>query len=520
MAELTESNLTESNRAGSGRSLPADWRRWVVYQVYPRSFADADGDGVGDLRGTLAHLDHLERLGVDVVWLSPVYQSPMDDNGYDISDYQAVDPVFGTLADLDELIAALHERQMKLVMDLVVNHTSDEHPWFVQSRSSRDSPRRDWYWWRDARPGTVPGTPGAEPINWESYFSGPAWQWDEATGQYYLHIFSAKQPDLNWENPQVRQAVYAMMRWWLDRGVDGFRMDVINMISKDPALPDAEPRPGSRYGPGDRYFVCGPRNHEFLQEMYREVFAGRDAHVFTVGETPGATIADVSLPFVTENLRAVVTEVAARPKGAREAKESKEKDGVPASGSELPKHDPVVHVTWKVDNPDNDDLRYRVSFHKDGQTRWLDATTPDDVLTRSELDWDTSSLPEGKYRVRVDASDELSNPPSDTTHFALETSQVLVDNTPPVIKTLTVQGHRLRAEIVDGLGPIARVEVAVDGRTEWRPLAPTDGIFDTADETVDSDITPLLPPTPGPHVVAVRAYDAAGNFVVRETESP
>jgi hypothetical protein len=234
----------------------------------------------------------------------------------------------------------------------------------------------------------------------------------------------------------------------------------------------------------------------------------------------GATIADVTLPFVTENLRAVVTEVAARPKGSREPKESKDSKDVPASGSELPKHDPVVHVTWKVDNPDNDDLRYRVSFHKDGQTRWLDATTPDDVLTKSELDWDTSSLPEGKYRVRVDASDELSNPPSDTTHFALETSQVLVDNTPPVIKTLTMQGHRLHAEVVDGLGPIARVEVAVDGRTEWRPLAPTDGIFDTADETVDSDITPLLPPTPGPHIVAVRAYDAAGNYVVREVESP
>jgi hypothetical protein len=223
---------------------------------------------------------------------------------------------------------------------------------------------------------------------------------------------------------------------------------------------------------------------------------------------------------VTENLRSVVTEVAARPKGSREPKESKDSKDVPASGSELPKHDPVVHVTWKVDNPDNDDLRYRVSFHKDGQTRWLDATTPDDVLTKSELDWDTSSLPEGKYRVRVDASDELSNPPSDTTHFALETSQVLVDNTPPVIKTLTMQGHRLHAEVVDGLGPIARVEVAVDGRTEWRPLAPTDGIFDTADETVDSDITPLLPPTPGPHIVAVRAYDAAGNYVVREVESP
>jgi hypothetical protein len=233
---------------------------------------------------------------------------------------------------------------------------------------------------------------------------------------------------------------------------------------------------------------------------------------------PAATIADVTLPFVTENLRAVVTEIAARPKGQ---KESKEKDGtVPASGSELPKHEAVVHVTWKVDNPDNDDLRYRVSFHKDGQTRWLDATPPDDVLTKSELDWDTSSLPEGKYRVRVDASDELANPPGDTMHFALETSQVLVDNTPPVIKTLAMQGHRLRAEVVDGLGPIARVEVAVDGRTEWRPLSPTDGIFDTADETVDTDITQLLPPAPGPHVIAVRAYDAAGNYVVRETESP
>ncbi|MGH3151947.1 MAG: glycoside hydrolase family 13 protein, partial [Streptosporangiaceae bacterium] len=236
------------------------------------------------------HVDHLERLGVDVVWLSPVYRSPMDDNGYDISDYTDVDPLFGTLADLDELIAALHARGMRLVMDLVVNHTSDEHPWFVESRSSRDNPKRDWYWWRDARPGTTPGTPGAEPTNWESHFSGPTWTWDEHTGQYYLHIFSRKQPDLNWENPEVRQAVYAMMRWWLDRGVDGFRMDVIDMISKDTSLPDTQPRPGSLYGPGDQFFTCGPRNHEFLQEMYREVFAGGDAHVLTVGEMPGVTI--------------------------------------------------------------------------------------------------------------------------------------------------------------------------------------------------------------------------------------
>ena len=277
------------------RCRAGDWRRWVVYQIYPRSFADSGGDGVGDLRGVLRHLDYLQRLGVDVVWMSPVYRSPMDDNGYDISDYTDIDPLFGTLADLDELLAELHARGMKLVMDLVVNHTSDEHPWFAESRSSRDNPKRDWYWWRDPRPGMTPGTPGAEPTNWESLFSGPTWTWDEQTGQYYLHIFSAKQPDLNWENPEVRQAVYAMMRWWLDRGVDGFRMDVINMISKDTSLPDTPPRPGSLYGPGDRYFIGGPRNHEFLQEMYREVFAGRDAHVLTVGEMPGVTVPEAVL---------------------------------------------------------------------------------------------------------------------------------------------------------------------------------------------------------------------------------
>ena len=276
-------------------SAQDQWRRWVVYQVYPRSFADSDGDGVGDLRGVLGRLDYLQHLGVDVIWLSPVYRSPMDDNGYDISDYTDIDPLFGTLADLDELIAELHARGMRLVMDLVVNHTSDEHPWFVQSRSSRDNPKRDWYWWRDPRPGAIPGTPGAEPTNWESHFSGPTWTYDEHTGQYYLHIFSTKQPDLNWENPEVRQAVYAMMRWWLDRGVDGFRMDVINMISKDTSLPDTKPRPGSPYGPGDQHFSVGPRNHEFLQEMYREVFAARPGHVLTVGEMPLVTIGQAIL---------------------------------------------------------------------------------------------------------------------------------------------------------------------------------------------------------------------------------
>ena len=254
------------------------WKSAVVYQIYPRSFADSNGDGIGDLAGITGHLDHLSLLGVDVVWLSPVYPSPQDDNGYDISDYQGIDPTFGTLAEFDELLAAVHDRGMKLVMDLVVNHTSDEHPWFVESpvRPHR-TPKRDWYWWRPAREGMAAGAPGAEPTNWASFFSGPAWQLDEASGEYYLHLFSRKQPDLNWENPQVREAVYAMMRWWLDRGVDGFRMDVINMISKDVALPDGHLPPGQHLGDGSPYFLCGPRIHEFLQEMHREVFAGRDA---------------------------------------------------------------------------------------------------------------------------------------------------------------------------------------------------------------------------------------------------
>ncbi|WP_219635397.1 alpha-glucosidase [Nocardioides ungokensis] len=229
------------------------WTTSVVYQVYPRSFADSDGDGIGDLAGITGRLDHLERLGVDVLWLSPIYPSPQDDNGYDISDYQGVDPLFGTLPDLDELIAQAHARGIRVVMDLVVNHTSDEHPWFVESRSSTDNPKRDWYWWRPARPGTVPGEPGAEPTNWGSFFSGPTWEYDETTGEYYLHLFSRKQPDLNWENPEVRRAVHQMMRWWLDRGVDGFRMDVINMLSKDlPPRDGVVPTAGARRGGATR----------------------------------------------------------------------------------------------------------------------------------------------------------------------------------------------------------------------------------------------------------------------------
>ena len=265
------------------------WTTAVGYQVYPRSFADSDGDGIGDLRGLLGRLDHLVELGVDVVWLSPVYPSPQHDNGYDISDYEDVDPVFGSLSDLDELIAALHDRGMRLVMDLVVNHTSDEHPWFTASRSSREDPKRDWYWWRPPRPGAVPGTPGAEPTNWGSMFSGPAWTFDEASGEYYLHLFARQQPDLNWENPEVRAAVYEMMRWWLDRGVDGFRMDVINLISKDPSLPDGVVRDGQVHGDGSPYFFCGPRIHEYLQEMHREVLTGREG-LLTIGEMPGVSV--------------------------------------------------------------------------------------------------------------------------------------------------------------------------------------------------------------------------------------
>jgi hypothetical protein len=229
-----------------------------------------------------------------------------------------------------------------------------------------------------------------------------------------------------------------------------------------------------------------------------------------------ASIADVILAFATENLRAVVTEVEAHEKGVtRETKE-----GLPTSGGAPPKHDSVVHVSWKVENPDSDELRYRVQFRREGQTRWADATPPDDVLTKSELDWDTAALPEGNYRVRVDASDEIANAPEEVTHHALESAPVLVDNTPPVFKAIAMAGRRLRAEVADGVGPIARVEVAIDGKVAWRPVSPADGIFDTADETVDADLTSLFPAGPGPHVVAVRAFDAAGNAAVRDIEAP
>lgn len=274
------------NPAGNGLGPDEWWKGAVVYQIYPRSFKDSNGDGIGDLEGIRSKLDYLQALGVDVLWLSPIYASPQADNGYDIADYYDIDPMFGTLSDFDRLLEGVHERGMRLVMDLVVNHSSDENPWFVESRSSRESPKRDWYIWRDPRPGCAGGEAGAEPNNWGSFFSGSAWAWDEATGQYYLHLFHRKQPDLNWDNPDVRSAVYEMMNWWLDRGVDGFRMDVINLISKDPGMPDGIVYPGRAWGEGFPHFSEGPHLHEYLAEMRREVFDGR-AGTMTVGECPG-----------------------------------------------------------------------------------------------------------------------------------------------------------------------------------------------------------------------------------------
>ena len=282
----------------NGASPNPWWSNAVVYQIYPRSFQDTNGDGIGDLKGITSRLDYLADLGVDVLWLSPVYRSPQDDNGYDISDYRDIDPLFGTLDDMDELLAQAHRRGLKVVMDLVVNHTSDEHAWFEASKD-KTGEYADWYWWRPARPGHEPGAPGAEPNRWGSYFGGSAWEYCPERGEYYLHQFSKKQPDLNWENPKVRRAVYDMMNWWLDRGVDGFRMDVITLISKrtdaagrlpgeaGSALADL---PVSEEGYSNPHPFCadGPRQDEFLAEMRREVFEGREGFL-TVGEAPGIT---------------------------------------------------------------------------------------------------------------------------------------------------------------------------------------------------------------------------------------
>ncbi|MCR5293932.1 MAG: alpha-glucosidase [Lachnospiraceae bacterium] len=256
------------------------WKEAVIYQIYPRSFSDSNGDGIGDIGGITARLPYIKELGADVIWLSPVYKSPNDDNGYDISDYRDIMDDFGSMEDFDRMLDEAHRLGLKIVMDLVVNHTSDEHPWFLMSRSSLENEKRDWYIWKDGRDGRAPN-------NWASCFSGSAWQKDEATGQYYLHLFSKKQPDLNWENPRVRDAVCDMMTFWCEKGIDGFRMDVISMISKDQAFPDGETN-GGLYGSPTPYVCNGPRVHEFLREMRTRVLSHYD--LLTVGEAAGVTL--------------------------------------------------------------------------------------------------------------------------------------------------------------------------------------------------------------------------------------
>lgn len=257
------------------------WKESVVYQIYPRSFCDSNGDGIGDLNGITSRMDYLQELGIDVIWLSPVYQSPNADNGYDISDYQAIMEEFGTMEDYDRMLKSAHDHGIKIVMDLVVNHTSDEHEWFIESRKSKDNPKRDYYIWRE-------GKDGHEPNNWGSCFSGSAWKYDEATDMYYLHMFAEKQPDLNWENPVVRDEVFKMMTWWCEKGIDGFRMDVISMISKAEGLPDGKKGEGELYGDYTPYVCNGPHVHEYLQEMNQKVLSRYD--LLTVGECAGVTL--------------------------------------------------------------------------------------------------------------------------------------------------------------------------------------------------------------------------------------
>ena len=257
------------------------WKESVVYQIYPRSFCDSNGDGIGDLNGITGKLDYLKELGVDAIWLSPVYKSPKDDNGYDISDYQDIMDEFGTMEDFDRMLATAHEKGIKIMMDLVVNHTSDEHKWFIESRKSTDNPYRDYYIWRPAK------EDGSLPNNWGSCFSGPAWEYDKTTDMYFLHLFSKKQPDLNWDNPVVRQEVFDMMNWWLEKGVDGFRMDVISLISKEqPELPDKEP--GINGYATFNVSANGPHVHEYLQEMRQKAL--NNADTITVGECSGVTL--------------------------------------------------------------------------------------------------------------------------------------------------------------------------------------------------------------------------------------
>lgn len=253
------------------------WKESVVYQIYPRSFNDSNGDGIGDLKGIIEKLDYLQHLGVDVIWLSPIYKSPNHDNGYDISDYYSIMDEFGTMKDWEVLIAGLHQRNMKLMMDLVVNHTSDEHQWFIESKSSKESPYRDYYIWKE-------GVDECEPNNWRSFFAESAWSFDETTAEYYLHLYSNKMPDLNWDNQKVRQDIYTMMKWWLDKGIDGFRLDTVNTIGKDPSFPNA-PEGSIKYVRGREFFTNQPQMHEVLKEINQLT---KSYNIMTVGECSAA----------------------------------------------------------------------------------------------------------------------------------------------------------------------------------------------------------------------------------------
>jgi alpha-glucosidase len=261
------------------------WKEAVAYQIYPRSFMDSNGDGIGDIQGIISKLEYLKELGIDVIWVSPMFESPNDDNGYDISDYQEIMAEFGTMADFDQLLQETHRLGMKLILDLVINHTSDEHPWFIESRSSKESPKRDWYIWRD-------GKDGKEPNNWESIFSGSAWEYDEKTDQYFMHIFSRKQPDLNWENPEVRNSLYEMVNWWLDKGIDGFRVDAISHIKKEEGLEDMPNPEGLKYVSCFDKMMNVDGIHTFLDELKKETFSKYD--IMTVGEANGVTVEDRS----------------------------------------------------------------------------------------------------------------------------------------------------------------------------------------------------------------------------------
>ncbi len=262
------------------------WKEAVGYQVYPRSFQDSNGDGIGDLQGMISRLDYLKDLGIDFIWICPMYKSPKDDNGYDISDYQDILEEFGTMEDFDELLREVHKRGMKLIIDLVLNHTSDEHPWFLESRSSIESPKRDWYIWRDPKN-------GEEPNNWESIFGGSAWEYDEETGQYYMHLFSRKQPDLNWENEEVREVLYDTVNWWLDKGIDGFRIDAISHIKKRSGLPDLPNPKKEKYVSSFDMHMNQEGIHEFLQEFKDKTYGNYD--VMTVGEANGVSADEAHL---------------------------------------------------------------------------------------------------------------------------------------------------------------------------------------------------------------------------------